>query len=140
MCSIRNWSTKRLSTKFANWQRLQDWNWTLFKKGKEYNIDKKWSKLPKRKDLEQVLITAWYYSILYYNSEVWLLPTLSPQSKQKLISAFAAPLKLTTVNFDRMMSYDSLPTLPKPTSHPKSNYKLRTCPLATQSLQQWINE
>ena len=54
------------------------------------------------------LIMACYYFILYFNSKIWLLPSLSPLSKQKLLSASAAPLKLTTVNYDRMMSYDSL--------------------------------
>jgi hypothetical protein len=54
------------------------------------------------------LITACYYSILYYNSEIWLLPTLNPQSKRKLLSASAAPLKLITRNYDRSMSFESL--------------------------------
>ena len=54
------------------------------------------------------IITSNYYSILYYNANVWLLPTLSPQLKQKLLSASAAPLKLTTNNYNYMMSFESL--------------------------------
>ena len=59
---------------------------------------------------EQLLniITSCYYSILYYNSEIWHLPQLSPQLKQNLLAASAAPLKLTTPNYHRMMSYESL--------------------------------
>ena len=50
---------------------------------------------------EQLLniITSCYYSILYYNSEIWHLPQLSPQLKQNLLAASAAPLKLTTANY-----------------------------------------
>ena len=35
------------------------------------------------------LLTSNYYSVLYYNSEIWLLPSLSPRLKQKLMSASA---------------------------------------------------
>ena len=49
-----------------------------------------------------------YLSILYYNADIWLLPTLSPQLKQKLLSASAAPLKLCTRLYDRSMSFDTL--------------------------------
>ena len=46
--------------------------------------------------------------ILYYNSEIWHLPCLNPTLKQKLLSASAAPLKLTTTNYHQMISYDLL--------------------------------
>ena len=59
------------------------------------------------------IITACYYSNLYYNSEIWLLPTLSPQSKQKLLAASAAPLKMTTPNYNRLISYNRLHYLNK---------------------------
>ena len=49
------------------------------------------------------IITSNYYSILYYNA-----PSLSPQLKQKILSASAAPLKLTTSNYNYMMSFDSM--------------------------------
>ena len=54
------------------------------------------------------LITACYYSVLYFNSEIWLLPTLGPLLKQKLLAASAAPLKSITHAYDRSMSYDQL--------------------------------
>ena len=59
------------------------------------------------------IITACYFSILYYNSEIWHLPQLSPAIKQKLLSASAAPLKLTTTNYHRMISYNLLHYLNK---------------------------
>ena len=31
------------------------------------------------------LVTSNYYSILYYNSEIWHLPSLSPNLKQKML-------------------------------------------------------
>ena len=40
------------------------------------------------------LLTSNYYSILYYNSEIWHLPTQGPQLKQKLLSASANAIKL----------------------------------------------
>ena len=49
-----------------------------------------------------------YFSILYYNSEVWLLPTLNPQLKKKLLSASSAPLKLTTNNYNYLISFTPL--------------------------------
>ena len=59
------------------------------------------------------LIMACYYSILYFNCEIWLLPSLSPQLKQKLLSVSATPVKLTTRNYDRMMSFETLHYLNK---------------------------
>ena len=59
---------------------------------------------------EQLLtiITSNFYSILYYNSEVWHLPTLSPNLKQKLLSASSAPLKICTKNYNNMISFKAL--------------------------------
>ena len=54
------------------------------------------------------VITSNYYSIFYYNSEIWLLPTLKPLLKQKLLSASDALLKLTTPRYDYLNSYLSL--------------------------------
>jgi hypothetical protein len=42
------------------------------------------------------ITTSNYYSILYYNAEIWLTPTLNNNSKRALMSASAAPLKLCT--------------------------------------------
>ena len=41
------------------------------------------------------LLTSNYYSILYYNSEIWHLPSLSPETKQMLLSASANALKIS---------------------------------------------
>ena len=44
------------------------------------------------------LLTSNYYSILYYNSEIWHLPSLSPETKQMLLSASANALKISQKN------------------------------------------
>ena len=64
---------------------------------------------------EQLLqiITSNYYSILYYNAEIWLLPTLKPQLKQKIIAASAAPLKIITKDYNHHMSYSTIHYLNK---------------------------
>jgi hypothetical protein len=54
------------------------------------------------------LITSNFYSILYYNSEVWHLPTLNPVSKNHLLAASANALKLCTPNYDRTMSFETI--------------------------------
>ena len=54
------------------------------------------------------IVTSNYYSILYYNAEIWLLPTLSPNMKAQLLAASAAPLKLVNSNYDRRLSYNRL--------------------------------
>ena len=41
------------------------------------------------------LLTSNFYSILYYNSEIWHLPTLKPELNQMLLSASAKALKIT---------------------------------------------
>ena len=51
------------------------------------------------------LLTSNFYSILYYNSEIWHLPTLSPQLEQLLLSSSAAALKLSQNVPDRMQSF-----------------------------------
>ena len=53
-------------------------------------------------------ITACYYSVLYYNADIWLIPTLSPALKQKLLAASSQILRISTRNFDRMTSYERL--------------------------------
>ena len=46
------------------------------------------SKYFNRLELNTVL-THNFYSILYYNCDVWLIPSLKPQLKQQLLSASA---------------------------------------------------
>ena len=50
------------------------------------------------------LLTSNFYSILFYNSEIWHLPTLKATSKQKLLSVSAQALKKCTRHYDRMIS------------------------------------
>ena len=56
------------------------------------------------------LLTSNFYSILYYNSEIWHLPTLAPQLKQLLLSASATALKLSQKMPDRMQSFINIHT------------------------------
>ena len=63
------------------------------------------------------LITSNYLSILYYNADVWVLPSLAPNLQQKLLSAPAAPLNLFTRIYDKSMSYESLHTLNNCANH-----------------------
>ena len=51
------------------------------------------------------LITSNFFSILYYNSEVWHLPNLKPELKQHLLSASANALKLAQRYPDCMESF-----------------------------------
>ena len=57
-----------------------------------------------KKELNEI-ITAYYFSILYYNAEIWLLPTLPPLLKQKLLSSSANILRISINNHDRMLSF-----------------------------------
>ena len=57
------------------------------------------------------LVTSNYLWILYYNADIWLLPSLAPILKTKLLSASAAPLKLCTRLYDNSMSYETLHTI-----------------------------
>ena len=54
------------------------------------------------------LLTSNFFSILYYNSEVWHLPSLKPQIKQLILSASANALKLSQKHPDQMESFLSI--------------------------------
>ena len=54
------------------------------------------------------LITANFYSILYYNSEIWHLPKINPILKNHLLAASATALKLCTPSYNESMSYTTL--------------------------------
>ena len=41
------------------------------------------------------LLTSNFYAILFYNSEVWHIPTLKPDLKQILLSTYANTLKIS---------------------------------------------
>ena len=57
------------------------------------------------------LVTANFYSILYYNSEVWHLPKLNQTLKRNLFTASANALKVCTPFYDNSISYDLLHTI-----------------------------
>ena len=54
------------------------------------------------------LITSNVFSILYYNSEIWHLPSLKAPLKQKLLSVSARALKMSMYYPDRMISYENI--------------------------------
>ena len=61
----------------------------------------------------QQLVTSNVYSILYYNSEVWNIPTLHIRQKQLLLSTSANALKICTPEYHDRMSYARLHSLNK---------------------------
>ena len=54
------------------------------------------------------LINSNFYSVLYYNSEIWHLPKLAPYLKNLLLSASAKALKLCTHSYTQEMSFIEL--------------------------------
>ena len=65
------------------------------------------SKFFNKKEMTNI-IAAYYYSTLYYNAEIWLIPTLSPLLKQKLLSNSANTLRIAINNYDRYLSFDRI--------------------------------
>ena len=60
-----------------------------------------------------ILLTSNYFSILYYNSEVWHLPSFHINLKQYLLAASSAALKLCENNTKIRKSYATLHALNK---------------------------
>jgi hypothetical protein len=56
----------------------------------------------------RTLLTANFYSILYYNSEIWHIPNLNPNSKQHLLAASAKALKLCDNTYSPFQSFIDL--------------------------------
>ena len=54
------------------------------------------------------IITSLFYSVLYYNSEIWNIPTIHKDLKTKLLSASSNALKLCTPTYHDRMSYIEL--------------------------------
>ena len=54
------------------------------------------------------LITSNFYSQLYYNCEIWLMPSLSPVLKQQVLAASARALRLLNNTSDLRTSYEQL--------------------------------
>ena len=70
------------------------------------------------------LITANYYSILYYNSDIWHIPSLKPALKQLLLSASAKAIKVCMYKPSPMISFIDLHKLNKrATPNQLLNYK-----------------
>ena len=59
------------------------------------------------------LLTSNFYSILYFGSEIWHIPTLNYHCKRMLLSASANALKLCNLYYDPTISYIDLHTLHK---------------------------
>ena len=59
------------------------------------------------------LVTSNFYSILYYNCEIWLSQDLKVRSKQQLLAASANALKLLNNVSDLRTSYNNLHNLEK---------------------------
>jgi hypothetical protein len=54
------------------------------------------------------LLTSNFYSVPYYNSEVWHMPSLHTSLKRQLLSASAAALKIMGQSQDIEISYEQL--------------------------------
>ena len=53
-----------------------------------------------------MLLTSNFFSSLYYNCDVWLIPSLRPQLKQHMLSASARALFIVTPNYNNVMYFD----------------------------------
>ena len=92
----------------------------------------------------KALLTSNYYSVLYYNSEIWHLPTLSPHLKQKLLSSSANALKLCLTSLPPNTSFDTIHNLTKRATPPQMSiykhalqlYKLYNSNIMTED---WIS-
>ena len=74
------------------------------------------------------LITSNFYSILYYNSEIWHLPTLKASLKQKILSASAKALRVCSKVTDYYQSFASVHSVCKrATPEMLMKYKLALC-------------
>ena len=97
-----------------------------------------------RKDELRTLLTSNFYSILYYNSEIWHIPSLNQNSKHLLLSASARALKLCNKNYSNDHSYIALHKLNKRATpnqfliykHALILFKLYNCINTTTD---WIN-
>ena len=59
----------------------------------------------------RTLITSNFYSVLFYNAEIWLLPKLNKILKTNLLSSSANALKICTPYYDYTMSFNFLHTI-----------------------------
>ena len=54
------------------------------------------------------LVTSNFYSILFYNSQVWHIPSLKYNLKQQLLSVSARALKACMTNPDQIISFKKM--------------------------------
>ena len=59
------------------------------------------------------LLTSYFYSKLYFGSEIWHIPNLNRNCKKLLLSASACALKLCNYYHDQLVSYIDLHKLQK---------------------------
>ena len=52
-----------------------------------------------------LIITSNFYSVLYYDSEIWNIPCLGAELKQKLLSVSASALNLCAPTYNDRMSF-----------------------------------
>ena len=74
------------------------------------------------------LVTSNFYSILYYNSEIWQIPTLKTTLKQSLLSTSAKALKVCCSSYEYNMSFINLhKSCLRATPDEMLTYKLAIC-------------
>ena len=70
------------------------------------------------------LLTSNFYSIMYYNADIWLIPSLKTSLFQQLLSASSSALKMITNNYDPLISFNQLHSFNKrATPNQIMNYK-----------------
>ena len=62
------------------------------------------------------LLTSNYFSILYYNSEIWMIPSLNQRMQQKLMSASGNALRTCESCWDSDISFKNLHKMNKRTT------------------------
>ena len=60
-----------------------------------------------KNELKQ-LLTSNFYSLLYYNAEIWMIPSLHANLKKHLLSCFPQALKILGNNSDPRISFEKL--------------------------------
>ena len=69
-----------------------------------------------------------HFALLYYNSEIWHLPTLKTSLKQSLLSASAKALKICCCNYEYNLSFINLhKSCLRATLDEMMHYKLALC-------------
>jgi hypothetical protein len=73
----------------------------------------------------EILLNAYYYSVLFYNSKIWLTPYLHSNPKQQLLSVSANAI-LTCANYPkRYISFENVhPNFKKSTPSQIALYKI----------------